>query len=439
VGVPDEPYVIAADAVIAFHEAYPRVWRQAGVVVEGERVVMAGELAEIRGRFGELPLRRHHGLLLPGFVNAHTHLDRSNESAEQLKSDSLPEWITRLITTFPAPEQLETAVRSAVRRGIVESLHAGVTTVGDIARNVEPARREFAASGSPAAPSPRIVSFGEVMGLGKMRQRAPGLIAAAAAGADRLSPAGLPLLRRGISPHAPYTVEGPTLRACVRQAILMNLPIVMHLAESADEAVFLKNMSGPLGWEWEVMRERNVLDEHMPRMRGGPIRWAQYWGLILADVHETKPRSFPVLLAHVNYCDPGELSQLSASRASVAYCPRTHAYFGHPPHRYREMLDASINVCLATDSRASNPDLSLLKEARLVFERDGTDPYVLLEMITRRGALALGLQDHLGTIAPGQAADFTLLPWTGEGEPAEWAVRIAPEPAAVWLGGRRVV
>ena len=436
--MPDEPFVIAADAVIAFHGAYPRVLAHAGVVVDGERIKAAGELADIRRQFGMLPVRREHGLLLPGLVNAHTHLDRSHESAEQLKADSFPEWITKLIASFPPPEHLETSVRSAVRRGIAESLQAGVTTVGDIARNVEIARREFADSGAPAAAAPRIVSFGEVMGLGKMRDRAAGLIAAASAGADRLSAGGLPLVRRGISPHAPYTVEGPALRACVRQSILKNLPLAMHLAESADEGAFLKDMSGALGWEWEVMRERDMLDEHMPRMRGGPIRWAQRWGLLLADARESKTRAFPVLLAHVNYCNPGELSQLAASRASVAYCPRTHAYFGHPPHRYRDMLAAGINVCLATDSRASNPDLSLLKEAKLLLERDGMDPYALLEMITRRGAAALGLE-RVGTIAPGQAADLTLLPWPGEGDPAEWALRIAPKPAAVWLGGGRVV
>ena len=160
-------------------------------------------------------------------------------------------------------------------------------------------------------------------------------------------------------------------------------------------------------------------------MRGGPIRSAQRWGLLLADVHEVEPRPLGAA-AHVDYCDHAELAQLAVSGRRWTYCPRTHAYSGHPPHRYRDMLAAGINVCLATDSRASNPDLSVLKEAKFLRERDDMDPYALLDMVTRRSEAALGMEEHAGAITPGKAADLTLLPWTGEGDAGEWAVRAAP-------------
>src|SRR5262249_27479805 len=134
---------------------------------------------------------------------------------------------------------------------------------------------------------------------------------------------------------------------------------------------------------------------------GGPIRWAQRWGLLVRD-----PRDFPTLLAHVNYCDDGELAQLATHACSVAYCPRTHAYFRHPPHRYRDMLEAQVNVCLATDSLASNPDLNVLREAALLHQRDGLLAHTALDMITRRGATALGASDHVGTLGPNKYADL---------------------------------
>jgi aminodeoxyfutalosine deaminase len=435
-----DPIVIAADAVIALDAALPKVLSNAGVVVAGERIAGVGELADLRRQFGILTVQRERGVLLPGLVNAHTHLELSDRSAEELRAGSFPEWVANLMAGRPPTEQLEGASREAVRKGVAESLRAGVTTIGDISRQAAATRGELATLGGPAGGGvPRVVSFGEVLGLGKLRARAEGLIAAAAAGTDQMTAGGLPLLRRGISPHAPYTVEGPVLRACLRKAIVKRLPLAMHLAEVVDEGAFLEELSGSLGREWEVMKSLDILDEEVPRMGGGPIRWAQRWGLLLADKHDAKPRALAVLLAHVNYCDHAELAQLAAARASVAYCPRTHAYFGHPPHRYRDMLAAGINVCLGTDSRASNPDLSVLNEARLLRERDGTDPYALLEMVTRRGAEALGMEEQVGTIAAGKAADMTLLPWTGEADAAEWAVRAAPVATGVWVGGRRVV
>src|SRR5262249_55954040 len=147
------------------------------------------------------------------------------------------------------------------------------------------------------------VSFGEVVSLGKMRGRLEGLLQAAVTGFEgdfggRFSV--------GISPHAPYTVEGPALRKMVAKASVTRAGIAMHLAEHADEASFLRDLSGPLGRDWEVMRKLDVLDDEVPLFDGGPIRWAQRWGLLIADAHSPPLREWPVILAHVNYCDDAE-------------------------------------------------------------------------------------------------------------------------------------
>ena len=81
-------------------------------------------------------------------------------------------------------------------------------------------------------------------------------------------------------------------------------------------------------------------DDSVPYFDGGPIRLAKSLGLL----------DFPTLLAHVNYCDDSELALLAAGRSSIVWCPRTHDYFGHPPHRWRDMLAAGINVAIGTDS-----------------------------------------------------------------------------------------
>src|SRR4029077_13494527 len=131
--------------------------------------------------------------------------------------------------------------------------------------------------------------------LGKMRSRAPAMLAAASALPSELKTqdSGLKTqdsLFPGISPHAPYTVEGPVLRACIRQALIKRLPIAMHLAELADETPFLRDLSGPLGNNWDLMQKMDILDDRIPLLpgSGGPIRWGQLWGLLLSDARETR-------------------------------------------------------------------------------------------------------------------------------------------------------
>src|SRR5439155_13121502 len=117
------------------------------------------------------------------------------------------------------------------------------------------------------------------------------------------------------------------------------------------------------------------------------------------------------LLAHVNYCTDEELAVLARGRASIVYCPRTHAYFRHPPHRWRQMLARGINVAIGTDSCASSPDLNPLEDLRLVHQLAPDFPLEQLwQMITIRAAVALRLDDQIGSLAPGKAADFTIFP-----------------------------
>lgn len=143
----------------------------------------------------------------------------------------------------------------------------------------------------------------------------------------------------------------------------------------------------------------------------------------------------PTLLAHVNYCDDDELQLLARGRASVVYCPRTHAYFGHPPHRWREMLEAGINVAVGTDSCASSPDLNLVEELRLLHR---LAPRVaaeqLWELATIRAARAVRMHDEVGSLSPGKRADFAMFPLRGD-HPLSSILESELAPSEVWIGG----
>lgn len=206
----------------------------------------------------------------------------------------------------------------------------------------------------------------------------------------------------GHQPHAPYSA-GPSVYAAASAAGQRGLPVCTHLAESHDEARFVSRGDGPF---------RDMLE--------GIGKWddayAAHYGQGLSPVRWMEPylRATPWLVAHGNYVDDDDLSLLAETNTSVAFCPIASAYFLHEGHRYREMLDAGINVCLGTDSVVCQPPeeaqpLGVLPQIRFLYHRDGTDPDTLFRMATMNGRRALRLDDMVRTLlaVPIDPADAT--------------------------------
>ena len=173
------------------------------------------------------------------------------------------------------------------------------------------------------------------------------------------------------------------------------------------------------------MPEELRLLEH----RDGPLRqfledldaWDDDWepiGPRPADyVRRGELRDADWLIAHGTYFDPSEFWQLrpeaapDGHRVAVAFCPRTHARFGHAPHPYRALLEKGVVVCLGTDSLASSPSLSILDELRFLHRRDPSlSGELLLTMATLFGAWALRAETTTGSLRPGKSADLAIIP-----------------------------
>jgi cytosine/adenosine deaminase-related metal-dependent hydrolase len=322
------------------------------------------------------------------------------------------DWLKCVITRrIGEAADVERLVAAAVAEGVGQCLRFGVTSVGDISRMCQLTRPILA-----RCPL-RVVSYGEVQGMGQRRGAMEERLATAADGSCATE-----RLRIGITPHAPYSIELAGYARCLEVAQQRGLPLATHLGESADEAAFLAQHAGPFRELWDFL---GWWDEQVPRFEGGPIRLAQSLGLL----------DYATLLAHVNYCDDEELAILSRGRASVVYCPRTHAYFGHPPHRWREMLKRGINVAVGTDSCASSPDLNLVDDLRLMHR---IAPEVatqrLWEMATVRAARAIGEEQKVGSITPGKAADLVAFA-VRTCDPLTEVLEGNVVPQKIWVGG----
>ena len=426
-----EGFLLAADAILA--DAYT-LWLQAALRIDRGMIAETGPLATLAAAHPHLPLiRLTDHVLIPGLINAHTHLELSFARELIPPPRHFTDWVLQLVSLLPTEAQAEDKIPAATSSGAWECLASGVTTVGDISRFPALTRRTLA--GLPL----RTVSYGEITALGRSRDFLEQRLSSAA---DRRFQT--PRLNIGLSPHAPYSVEGPALRRIVDAAIAGHMPLAMHLAELAEESHFLSSLGGRLGRDWDLMKRLNLLDDQIPLSSAGPVGWAAEWGLLKS--HDTAQPA--LVLAHCNYLSDADILRIAAAGASVAFCPRTHYYFGHSTsgeHPWRRLQAAGVNVCLATDSLASNPDLTLLREAQwLLRGNPSIAPNPLLEMMTTAGAKALGLAGRAGCLHVGHYADILAFSPPAEAcgggaqSLAEWLVKTAPPPRKVWAAGEQV-
>ncbi len=380
------------------------------LVVDRGRIVDVGKAQSVSG---ETVRDLGDCIMLPGFVNAHAHLELTCYRG-RVPAGTLWQWFEQLMALRRRPEAAEQE-REAVHLGARESLAAGVTCVGDISRT---GMHVEALHSSPI----RKVCFLELIsGAAAPPNDIDSLAALLESNTKLAQPQRLVI---GISPHTLYTVTRDDLAAAAALAAEHATPLTMHLLETAEEAEWLRSGGGFL----QAFLSRH----HLPTASvAGRVR-------ALALLHQTGLLGQRPLLAHVNYLDDLELGELAASRASVVWCPRSHRFFGHPPHRWREMLDAGINVCIGTDSMASNETLSILDELRnLRRMAPEVTPDLILEMGTSRGAAGLGLDSHLGSFRSGMCADFVAVPWDPAG-PADPVLNLldgSKPVSGVWIGG----
>ncbi len=385
-----------------------------GVLIGGGRILAIGRAGELRRKHPEASIEElPNAVLTPGPVNAHTHLELSDH-VQGARPTSFVDWLMRLIgDTSRWGEAMPQVVAKAMKIGVAQCLKFGVTSVGDISKQCMFSRPALKGAAL------RVVSYGEIQAMAQRRVLLDERFAAAADSSHRSE-----RLIIGISPHAPYTVEPHAYARCLEYSKKTGAPLATHLAENPDEAEFLEKQTGQFRDLWEI--GVRAWDEKVPRHSGGPIRLARDIGLL----------DHPTLLAHVNYCDDDELAILSRGRASVVYCPRTHYYFGHRPHRWREMLAAGINVAVGTDSCASSPDLNLMDDLRLLHKiAPEVEAMTLWQMATIRAARAIQMENEVGSLTVGKRADVVAWPLGGKNSLKD-LLENQSLPRRIWIEGR---
>ena len=392
------------------------------VAVDGDRIAYVGSAADApAGRTVDLG----NALLLPGLVNAHTHLELTAMRGF-LEDLDFRSWIIRL-TTAKRAVLTRDMLLDAARSGIAEGLRRGITTFGDTCDSgvAFDAMRESGVRG---------IMYQEVFGpdpaqcaasLAELREKI-----------DRLRPLETSLVRLGVSPHAPYTVSDDLFAAVARYARDAGLPVAIHIAESSLEQALVVRGEGAFS---DGLRARGIAVA--PRART-PVE-------LLAALDVLSPRT---LLIHCIRVDDADVARIARSRCSIAHCPASNSKLGHGIAPLTDFMAAEITVGLGSDSVASNNRMDILEEARLatLFQRarlgsfSEVSPSDAIRLATLGGARAIGVDGEVGSLEVGKAADLAAFPLDSLGpvhDPLAAAVFSLPGTKAslVAVAGRELV
>lgn len=395
---------------------------QGGAVAVKDGVIRAvGTLAELRRSYSA-PVTEFPGCaLMPGLVNAHTHLELTHFPAWLLRKDlkytprTYVDWIIQVIKVKRGLQQDELA--ASLREGLDISLQAGTTMVGDILSDLRllPAYRDHIAG--------RV--YLELIGQGPVHCAA--LLATALGECDHLPGPFLP----GLAPHAPFTVSAGFLADIVAAARQRGLPLAMHLAEAKEEAAFFYDSSGMIATtlypfvQWE---------EYLPPPRRTT---AAAW---FRDAVTPGPDLHAVHCVHLT---PADADMVRESGMPIVLCPRSNERLDvgrAPVHLFRKL---AIPLALGTDSLASNDSLSMWDEMRALRQLYPGEftPREVLTMATIQGARAIVRGHESGSLQPGKRADLLLLEPLHNGFAGDIHEQLLynSRVSGVWISGKEAV
>jgi cytosine/adenosine deaminase-related metal-dependent hydrolase len=378
------------------------------VAIEGDTITAVGPSGEIAGGetrdLGEV-------VLAPGLINAHCHLEYTRMRGELEWRGSFIEWILALVALKKI--KTEKDYITGIERGIDELARSGTTTIVNIT--------SFPDLIDTGIPVPlrviwclELIDFGRTQSAKAIAQTAMEFIAARPNMAESF----------GLSPHAPYTASGELYRLAADHARSRHMPLTTHVGESQEEDDMIRRGTGPM-YDYFLRAGRGMRD----CKRHSPVQLLAAYAVLGENC----------IAAHANCLSPIDIGLLAKTKASVVHCPKTHRFFRRDTPLIHSFWQQGVNVCLGTDSLASNDTLNMFAEMQ-TFSRIFPDMSAqeILPMATTAGAKALNLGGKIGSINTGAWADLIAVPLDGNVDPYE-AVVYAEKPVTFSMVNGKII
>lgn len=381
------------------------------VLDAAQRVIAVGEAKALRAAYPDALWSREQAILLPGLVNAHTHLELSALRGHTRSGGGFGPWVQSMMQARGtlAPEQDLEAIDAAVS----ELLRSGTVAVGEVTNTL--------ASVESLGSAPLLGRvFHEIYGM--RRETADVMRGMAKQARSELAhfPANLSYAP---APHTLYSLHPESARAIVAEARERGERTTLHLSEHAAERAFLRDGTGPFA---DFLKERKVDPADWSPPGISPVDYAAQLELLAPDV----------IAVHLCATTKDELLRVAANGAPTVLCPRSNLFIELKLPPLYDMLDAGLLPGLGSDSLASNTTLDVLAESAALRDRfPQISPLLLLQMATWYGAVALGLTHRVGALRAGLSPGLIAidLPVAGPAvrDPAAHILRFPTAPRRV--------
>lgn len=355
-------------------------------------IIEDGQIVEVTTRSVPDAKQFSNCAIIPALINAHTHLEFSDFRQPFPAGENFPAWIRSVVSSR---SQRSDSVQDTIRQGVAECESTGAAALGEICTHLNSESTNSDAE-CYSTSNLNITCFRELIGFNSQSI------------SERLKDAKTFIekfesqLSIGLSPHAPYSVHPQLFSSLIEFAVEKELPVAFHLAETKEELQLLKHQTGPFR---EMLEQFGIWDKDALDSGTRPLDYLKQMDSLKRG-----------LIIHGNYLEEDELEFLSSNpNLFLVYCARTHAHFEHSRYPLEKIIDSGVSLALGTDSRASNPDLSLWKEMQFIAQQyPKLSREKLLELGTLQGAKALRIDSSLGTLEPGKAARFCLIEMQSE-------------------------
>jgi 5-methylthioadenosine/S-adenosylhomocysteine deaminase len=369
--------LVVADGIVVTVDGARRVIPRGSVAIDGRDIVAVDTTEAVAARFrGRETIDAAGSVVMPGLINTHTHapMVMFRGLADDL---ALMDWLQKYIFPAEAKTVSPEFVRVGTRLAALEMIESGTTTYTDMYYFEDEIARATKAAGLRGVLGETIIQFP----VADAKTPADSLalterFAKEFANDDLITPA--------VAPHAMYTLDADTLKACRALADRLNIPVVIHLAETEDEV--------------------KTAEDKYKLTPTGFLESINFWG----------PRT---IAAHGVHLTPGDIAILAKRHVGISHNPESNMKLASGIAPVEALRKAGVTVGLGTDGAASNNDLDMfeaMRQAAFLHKLVAGDPRaipapVALEMATIDGARVLGMEKTLGSLEPGKRADLLVV------------------------------
>jgi len=366
----ESPYAISSDT---------------GIVVQDGTILKVGNFKKIALQEAGTPVKEFEGIICPGLINAHTHLELS--SFGRIPHKDFVDWVLQLMEARLSiePRDLSLQCTDAKRHAEGSGTAYFVNVGNDYVLN-----RSFGGN--------QLLQFEQI---GINEERAADIYGRAVAS---MNPHGG--MEDALAIHAPYSVSPSLMKNIKKYNNEHGFVTSIHLAETADEVEFIRSGKGRM----TDLLDRRVGNWKFDAPGVSPVEYVDRLGIL-----EEK-----TICVHCVFIDDKDMKLLGARGSAVASCVRSNRALSGKVTDMRKLLKNGIRVLIGTDSKASSPDIDMFNEVSAFYNEfhDVVTPAQVFEMATSDAAEFLGIDNRYGRISPQKSASLVFVPFDGKPEDA---------------------